>query len=219
MWITYFPQVIVILRNPKDVLVSFYHHYRMCVGFGYYKGSWEDFLKLAYSKKLNLGDWFDNVSGWWSTNKDKENFLFIKLEDVVRDARTQVKRMAEFLGKNYSDDIIDKIAVHGRFAKMAENPRCNMEDMPAYDMSISKFFRKGEPGDWRNYFTEKQNKEFDKKYKKRMASLQGLELDFGPENIQTGGDIVESENTKTEADDNAANEKKWCTLVTFNSIG
>lgn len=165
------------LRNPKDVLVSFYHHYRMCVGFGYYKGSWEDFLKLAYSKKLNLGDWFDNVTGWWTENKENANVLFVKYEDVIQDGRAEVKRLAEFLGKNYSDDVIDKISDHCSFAKMKENPRCNMAGMPAYDQTISQFHRKGQPGDWKNYFTAKQNKEFNKKYEKLMGHSD-LQLTF-----------------------------------------
>jgi len=171
------PKVIVMLRNPKDVLVSFYHHYRMCVGFGYYKGTWADFLKLANSKKLNLGDWADHVSGWWAPNKDKKNFLFVKYEDMVKDGRREVQRIAEFLGKAYSDHVINKIADHCSYEKMVENPRCNMQDMPAYDQRISKFLRKGTVGDWRNYFTHDQNKIINARYRKIKAKS-GLEMSF-----------------------------------------
>jgi len=41
----------------------------------------------------------------------------------------------------------------------------------------AQFMRKGEIGDWKNYFTEEQNRRFDEIYNRRMAGS-GLELDF-----------------------------------------
>merc|ERR1712241_1100475 len=77
--------------------------------------------------------------------------------------------MAEFLGKGYSEETLAKIAEHCSFYKMKNNPRCNMEDMPAYDMKISKFMRHGKPGDWKNYFTEEQNCQLNDRFNKRLA--------------------------------------------------
>ena len=46
-------------------------------------------MTMAKEKKLNLGDWYDHVLGWYE-NAGKENFLFLKFEDMVKDGRTQV---------------------------------------------------------------------------------------------------------------------------------
>lgn len=40
--------------------------------------------------------------------------------------------------------------------------------------------RKGQVGDWRNYFTEEQNKQFDSLYAEKMAGS-GLQFEFGGE--------------------------------------
>ena len=39
------------------------------------------------------------------------------------------------------------------------------------------FIRKGQVGDWKNYFTEEQNKRFDSLYAKKIAGS-GLEFEF-----------------------------------------
>ena len=39
------------------------------------------------------------------------------------------------------------------------------------------FIRKGQVGDWKNYFTEEQNKRFDSLYAEKTAGS-GLELEF-----------------------------------------
>ena len=144
---------------------------------GYYKGSWEDFMKVAKAKQLNLGDWFDHVLGWWNDNKDKDNFLFLKYEDMVSNGREQIKKISEFLGKNHPDDVIDKIADHCTFEKMKANPMVNMENIPAYDHKISPFLRKGKVGDWKNFFSSEEAEKFDQQYKKMMESS-GLEFQF-----------------------------------------
>jgi len=41
---TSFLQTVVLMRNPKDVCVSYYHFYRASSSFGDFQGTWEDFL-------------------------------------------------------------------------------------------------------------------------------------------------------------------------------
>lgn len=42
---------------------------------------------------------------------------------------------------------------------------------------LHDFIRKGEVGDWKNYFTEEQNKRLDSLYAEKMAGS-GLEFEF-----------------------------------------
>lgn len=41
-------QIIHVIRNPKDVCVSFYHHYNL---LQYYKGNFEEFKTLFLHNK------------------------------------------------------------------------------------------------------------------------------------------------------------------------
>ena len=170
-------KVIVLIRNPKDVLVSFYHFYRMCIVCGYFEGSWGDFFEMFKAKELSFGDWFDHTTSWWNPNKDKSNYIFVRYEDFVRQPNVLVKTLCDFLGKSFDLACIDRLANHTSFQSLAENPRTNMKDIPSYKMSISPFFRKGIVGDWENYFTKEQSDYIDMLYNERCKNA-GLILDF-----------------------------------------
>ena len=61
---------------------------------------------------------------------------------------------------------------------MRENPATNkIETDNRRKQNSSKFMRKGEVGDWKNYFTDKQNEEFDKQYAEKMKES-GLEFQW-----------------------------------------
>ena len=170
-------RVIVMVRNPKDMLAAYYNFYRMCKVTGNFKGSWEEFFEIFKAKKLNIGDWFDHVLGWWNDGKDKDNFLFVKYENVLKDPKETIRTIAKFLKKEMSDADVDKLANHVSFESMKENPMTNMKSMPFYDQSISPFMRKGTVGDWKNYFTVEQSEYFDELYKEKVSHT-GLEMTF-----------------------------------------
>ena len=61
---------------------------------------------------------------------------------------------------------------------MKANPATNkLETNNLRKANTSKFMRKGEVGDWKNYFTDEQNEEFDKQYAEKMEGS-GLEFDW-----------------------------------------
>lgn len=56
-------KVIYVARNPKDTVVSLYHHATSKPEFGY-TGSFEDFVRLFLQGKVENGLWFDHVLNW-----------------------------------------------------------------------------------------------------------------------------------------------------------
>ena len=60
---------------------------------------------------------------------------------------------------------------------MSTDPNLNSADVPRFDQSRSKFLRKGEVGDWKEYFTEEQNKYIDVKTKFYFDPI-GLTFDY-----------------------------------------
>ena len=80
--------------------------------------------------------------------------------------------MAEFLEKSVSEDTINKIAHQCTFKEMA---KC-MSKFSAGDL---KFLRKGEIGDWKNYFTPEIEKCFESEVMKELLDT-GLTFDLEP---------------------------------------
>ena len=64
-------RVIQTIRNPKDTLVSYYHHYRSDPTMGAFNGTWDQFFKLFKEKKLPWGDYFQHNAAWYRFNKNK----------------------------------------------------------------------------------------------------------------------------------------------------
>lgn len=189
-------KIIYVVRNPKDNAVSYYHHHRMSTFLGNFKGSWEEFLNLYMKGYLVYGSWFDHVLPYWKfCQEHPDRMLFISFEELKLDLPGMVSRIASFLGKPLSLEAIAAISNHCTFEQMKSNNMVNREVLPIsdlFDMTESKFMRKGIIGDWKNYFTNEQNIAFSKLYNEKMQNS-NLELIFDPEEIDNrnnNGEII-----------------------------
>lgn len=168
-------KIIYVLRNPKDVMVSYYHFYKANHVFGPYKGSWDEFYEMAMLGEVAWGNWFDHVLEWWKHGQHRANVLFLKYEDMLYDHRGTVEKIANFLNKKIDWEKIDRIIHYTSFDQMKNNPSTNLSTVKTINQEISPFQRKGVVGDWKNYFSKAQSEKFDILYAKKM---QGSQLHF-----------------------------------------
>ncbi|XP_070560884.1 sulfotransferase 1B1-like [Ptychodera flava] len=162
-------KIIYVGRNPKDNAVSYYHFYKSVSGFGYYKGSWDAFLQMYLKDHIVWGGWSHHCLGWWKHNHES-NVLYLKYEDVKKDERGTVEKIASFLGKEVDQQTLERIVTHCSFESMKKNPAVNREDAADVDSSVSPFMRKGIVGDWKNHFTVAQNEQIEQYYKERLGN-------------------------------------------------
>lgn len=167
-------KVIYGVRNIKDVLVSYYHLYRMCSRYGNMTGPFDKFFEMFKEKKLAFGDWFDHILGYWN-NHTSFSFFLLKYEDLHDDFSGTVQKLADFLGKELTADQLKAIEEHTNFGSMKSNDKLNKSDDPTFDFSISKYMRQGKVGQWRNYFTEDQHQFIDQLCREKLAGT-GLEF-------------------------------------------
>ncbi len=92
-------------------------------------------------------------------------------EDIKRNLSGTIRTVAEFLGKSLTEEQVEKIKKHTRFQSM----KSNVSVCPAPMAPRESFFRKGEVGDWKNYFSQSQSEYVDKLVNERLVPL-GLEI-------------------------------------------
>lgn len=159
-------QIIYVARNPKDVVVSFFHHYRHIVG---YEGTQEDFTKAFLLDQVIYAPFNDHVLDFWNI-RDEPNILFLFYEDMKMNMVKVVEQAMKFLGKNYSQEQIDKLCQHLSVDSMRLNPSCNNDGLVEKAKSLNsngktsgdfKFIRKGQVGSFREEFSTETNQKFE----------------------------------------------------------
>ncbi|XP_066286184.1 sulfotransferase 6B1-like [Branchiostoma lanceolatum] len=165
-------KIIVVMRNPKDTVVSYYHFGQKCRSLDGRKPlpPWDEYFRIFLEGKNTYGCYFDHVLGWWQ-RRDDPHFLFLKYEDMKKDLPNAVRTVAAFLQVNLDDASIETIAHACTFANM----KGILDNSRIYDRTVNA--RKGLVGDWKTMFTDEQNKLFDQKCKTKLEGS-GLHFDF-----------------------------------------
>ncbi|KAH7955622.1 sulfotransferase 2B1 [Rhipicephalus sanguineus] len=95
---------IYVARNPWDVCVSLYHHERNISVFRFEDGTFDDFLEVFLTGELGYGFYFDHVTAGYAL-KDEPNVFFVTYEELTRDTRGTVIRLARFIGERYGKSL------------------------------------------------------------------------------------------------------------------
>uniref|UniRef100_A0A915C0F1 Sulfotransferase domain-containing protein n=1 Tax=Parascaris univalens TaxID=6257 RepID=A0A915C0F1_PARUN len=162
--------MIYVVRNPKDNAVSYFHFHKMARFLGQQKTTWNDFLSLYMAGQLYCGSWFEHVLGYEElARRINNNVLFVQYEQMINDFDSEIQRISKFLGRRLSENQRKMIGEHCSFKAMKGNHMTNRHGVWLFNQKISEFMRKGEVGDWRNYFSVAQKEAFDELFKRKMA--------------------------------------------------
>lgn len=93
---------IYIVRNPYDCCVSFYHHFKIFPIYQFEDGTFDEFFEMFLQGEVEFGDYFDHLISWYPHRNDA-NVLFLTYEDLKRDTRGWILKIAEFLGNEYGE--------------------------------------------------------------------------------------------------------------------
>ena len=166
---------IYVIRNPKDVLVSYFHHDRNIPFNPLYE--WDEYFEKFMRGDVDFGNYFDHVLSWWA-HKDDDNVLVLKYEDMKKDLPSAVATIAKFIGQDISKELVEEIAHKTTFENMKKDSTANYEWMKKFAKpGGTDFMRKGVVGDWKNYFTPEQTARLDAVYNEKMKGT-GIDLEF-----------------------------------------
>jgi len=152
-------KVIYVARNPKDTCVSWFKHNQSMPGHGYV-GDFAGFTELFKTGLSLYGDyWFHILSGWKVRNHPNVKFLWF--EDMKKDQRKIIDELCVFVNHPLTPGQVDKLVEHLKFDTMKKNPNANpTSGMDLEALGKTDFMRKGQVGDWKNFFTPEKTEEW-----------------------------------------------------------
>ncbi|XP_075543874.1 sulfotransferase ssu-1-like [Dermacentor variabilis] len=192
---------IYVVRNPWDVCVSFYPMATSLSAYRFQHGTFDQFFDAFLSEDVaGYGNYFDHVVSGYEL-KDIPNVFFVTYENLTKDIRGTVLKLARFLGDSYAVDL----AKDNRM--LSELPeRCSADHMketmvldlttntnPGIDKMLRRlhenckdghngdskkycFVREAKVGWWKRYFSREQLRRLEETIKKVEEILPVMEL-------------------------------------------
>uniref|UniRef100_A0A1I7XMN3 Sulfotransfer_1 domain-containing protein n=1 Tax=Heterorhabditis bacteriophora TaxID=37862 RepID=A0A1I7XMN3_HETBA len=160
------------VRNPKDCLISYYHHNRNFKIYNFENGDFDTFVDLFLSGQLAFGDYFDHLLSWMPHIED-ENVIFLKYEDMVENLEGAVYKIGVFLGGNAQKLVetphrLETVVKNSRIDAMKKDQKRWFPESQ-FCRHKSEFIRKGGSRDWKNYLKKEQSDRLDAIFRTRMA--------------------------------------------------
>ncbi|XP_040409579.1 sulfotransferase 6B1-like [Cygnus olor] len=149
-------KVLVLLRNPKDTAISYYHFYNNMPVLPSF-ASWDEYFAAFMNGKLAWGSYFDQLVEW-NRYIDHEKIMMISYEELKEDPVLGMKKIAAFFGFSLGEEHFHRIAKKTSFQAMKEKSK------ETHGKFGDILFRKGIVGSWRDLFSKAQNEEMDRKF-------------------------------------------------------
>ncbi|XP_050222768.2 cytosolic sulfotransferase 1-like [Mercurialis annua] len=173
-------KIVYICRDPKDVLVSFWHFFKK---FAYVNPetypSLEQGFELFCEGVITAGPYWDHVFEYWKASLESpERVMFLVYEEMKKDIVAVVKKLAEFMGCPFSmeeegQDLVQKIVDSCSFEGLSNlDITKNGVQWSNYEFAVPKsnFFRKGEVGDWKNHLTPEMANRLDQITREKLSA-------------------------------------------------
>ncbi|XP_021248794.1 sulfotransferase 6B1-like [Numida meleagris] len=149
-------KILLLVRNPKDTAVSYYHFYNNMPVLPSF-ATWDEYFAAFMNGKLAWGSYFDHLMEW-NRYIDHERMMMISYEELKENPVLGMKKIAAFFGFSLSEEEFSRIAKKTSFQAMKEKSK------ETHGKFGDILFRKGVVGSWRGLFSEVQNEEMDQKF-------------------------------------------------------
>lgn len=165
---------VYVIRNPKDVAVSAFFHSRLRF---FPDIDWDSFWKKFIDGDMEFGNYFDHLLSWLA-HKAEANMIILQYEDMKKDLKRAVSKIAAFIDVHLSDEVVCKIADLTCFEKMKMDDTANYSwNKRHHKEKATAFMRKGIVGDWKNFLTAEQSAQMDALCAERLKDT-GLVFEY-----------------------------------------
>lgn len=150
-------QVVWVGRGVKDCLVSYYHHNRLLKVHNY-KGDFKTFARLFQAGSLPYGSYWAQLTAFWPLHSHPRVRL-IWYETLAQDRPGSIRCLATFLGYSLSEEqykLVEDFLNIDNYKRV-----CQLGNKDSWNPGCGEFVRKGVVGDWTEYLSEEEGREWD----------------------------------------------------------
>jgi hypothetical protein len=160
-----FPKVIYVLRDPRNVMISYYHHTRMTNAD--YSSSIREFIESIDHFPC---EWDQHVTGWLIGQR--QPICLVRYEDLHKDTPGTLKRVLDFAGLSYTDADLQRAVKSSSFDRMQTlETKHGLGGSEVLSNTNERFVRKGKVGGWRDELDEEDIRIIEQKYGSVMLEV------------------------------------------------
>ncbi|KAI1305319.1 Amine sulfotransferase [Halotydeus destructor] len=150
---------VIVARNPKDVLVSYFHHLTKQLSIAV---DIHEFRKLWLDGDCAYGDYFDWLDGW-TPYLNEPNVKLVFYEEMKLDISESILDLAKFLGYDLATDspLLAEIVKKSSLDHM----KVQLQGSIAAETRV----RKGQVGGWKDELSAEDVYAVDEKCRHRLA--------------------------------------------------
>jgi len=176
-----YPRVIYLVRDPRDVAVSFYHFNIKMRRFGDDLTADEfvdRFIKARIVADVNrYGCWEDHVLSWLRTRggrRERKDFCLVRYEDILKDPIAELKKVAALLGIEPSGERLTRTIELSSAKNMRELERKQAGQwvLTRNTRPDKPFIREARAGAWKGSLSEVSVRKIEQAWGVTMESLE-----------------------------------------------
>lgn len=163
---------IYIIRDPRSVLVSYYHHYQVI--YPEKKATLKEFVQ-EYLKNGNVRDFEPELVEWnvqvaeWLEREKRQSVLIVKFEDMRKNLAGVLKEVGRFMRNMFPDEDIELAVRRTDFTAMQQDEaKHGAEAYPKETADRGRFIR---DDDWEHYMDRETASLIEEKYAALMKRL------------------------------------------------
>ena len=171
-------RVIFIVRDPRDVAVSYYHFVRKANVLPV-DATMDDFMTKFLDGKIDpYGNWGENVGSWLGARNGTGNFLVVRYEDLLENTEAELVRIADMLGFAADEPLLRRAVENSRADRMRqlEQEQHGEHKMLKRSRSDIPFVRTAKSGQWRSELPPDAARRIETAWGSLMCELNYLEV-------------------------------------------
>jgi hypothetical protein len=144
-------RVVFIVRDPRDVAVSYYHFVRKAKMLPA-DATMDDFMHKFLEGRIDpYGNWGENVGSWLGARRGTADFVVVRYEDLLENAEAELLKIAEMLGLPADDKTLQHAVENSRADRMRELEKSQRGQHKLLKTSRADipFVRAARSGQWR----------------------------------------------------------------------